>query len=249
MKKMKFSLLVIYTFILLVLIVCFRLLDKYLNNNYKDIEKETNELINYKIDTSFNYKETIDKLQSQYNNKDIIGILKIKNANYSMPIVQTNNNDFYLNHNLYKEKNVAGAAFLDYRTNINSSKKLIIYGHNSLSIKAPFNILEKFYDKSFYDNNKKIELVTDTTKKVYEVFSVYVETIDFSYMNLDFDNDDEYLTHINKLKNRSIYDEEIELTSNDEILILQTCSSLKKYRNYEKKYLLIILRRVLNEEI
>ena len=96
-----------------------------------------------------------------------------------------------------------------------------------------FNILEKFYDKSFYDNNKKIELVTDTTKKVYEVFSVYVETIDFSYMNLDFDNDDEYLTHINKLKNRSIYDEEIELTSNDEILILQTCSSLKKYRNYD----------------
>ena len=54
---------------------------------------------------------------------------------------------------------------------------------------------------------------------------------------------------INKLKNRSIYDEEIELTSNDEILILQTCSSLEKYRNYEKKYLLIILRRVLNEEI
>ena len=118
-------------------------------------------------------------------------------------------------------------------------------GYNEYNLEG----LEKFYDKSFYDNNKKIELITDTTKKVYEVFSVYVEIIDFSYMNLDFDNDDEYLTHINKLKNRSIYDEEIELTSNDEILILQTCSSLKKYRNYEKKYLLIILRRVLNEEI
>ena len=59
MKKMKFSLLVIYIFILLVLIVCFGVLNKYLNNNYKDIEKETNELINYKIDTNFNYKETI----------------------------------------------------------------------------------------------------------------------------------------------------------------------------------------------
>ena len=40
-----------------------------------------------------------------------------------------------------------------------------------------------------------------------------------------------------------------ETTSNDEILILQTCSTDKAYRNYQNKYLLIILRRVLNEEI
>ena len=32
--------------------------------------------------------------------------------------------------------------------------------------------------------------------------------------------------------------------SNDEILILQTCSTHKDYHNYQKKYLLIILRRV-----
>ena len=97
--------------------------------------------------------------------------------------------------------------------------------------------------------DKYVDLTTSTTKKKYEIFSVYVEPEDYSYMNINFSSDSEYLNHLKKLKSKSMYDTGVEVTSNDEILILQTCSSLKKYRNYEKKYLLIILRRVLNEEI
>ena len=47
-----------------------------------------------------------------------------------------------------------------------------------------------------------------------------------------------------KLKSKSMYDTGVEVTKDDEILILQTCSTHKDYHNYQKKYLLIILRRV-----
>ena len=57
-------------------------------------------------------------------------------------------------------------------------------------------------------------------------------------------SDEEYLNHLEKLKSKSMYDTGIEVTKDDEILILQTCSTNKDYRNYQKKYLLIILRRV-----
>ena len=55
---------------------------------------------------------------------------------------------------------------------------------------------------------------------------------------------EEYLNHLKKLKSKSMYDTGVEVTKNDEILILQTCSTHKDYHNYQKKYLLIILRRV-----
>lgn len=81
-------------------------------------------------------------------------------------------------------------------------------------------------------------------KKKYEIFSIYVETKDFSYMNVNFASDKDYLEHITKLKEKSMYDTGVEVNSDDEVLILQTCSTHKDYSNYQRKYLLIILRRV-----
>ena len=108
----------------------------------------------------------------------------------------------------------------------------------------PFKILEEFYDKAYYDEHKYMEITTSTTKKKYEVFSVHVETSDFTYMNINFASDEDYLEHLKKLKAKSMYDTGVEVTKDDEILILQTCSEHPDYRNYAKKYLLIILRRV-----
>ncbi len=251
-KKKKIFKIIILIFILVILLILLYLINKYLNNDYKNIDFDeeimTNIVINDLNDVISN-KKIIDKLKEKYNNEDIVGLLKLENANFSIPVVQSSDNDYYTNHNLYGNRSIAGAVFLDYRVDIDSSKKLIIFGHGSSNIKAPFNVLEEFDDRDFYERNKIVELTTSTTRKVYEVFSVYVETIDFSYMNLDFDNEEDYLNHLEKLKYRSIYDSDVELSSNDEILILQTCSTNKAYRNYQKKYLLIILRRVLNEEI
>ena len=108
----------------------------------------------------------------------------------------------------------------------------------------PFKILEEFYDKDYYDNHKYVWITTSTMRKKYEIFSVYVETKDFSYMNVNFASDKDYLEHITKLKEKSMYDTGVEVSSEDEVLILQTCSTHKDYSNYQKKYLLIILRRV-----
>ena len=45
-------------------------------------------------------------------------------------------------------------------------------------------------------------------------------------------------------KDKSLYDTGKELNQDDEILILQTCSNHEDYKNYDKKYLLIISRRI-----
>lgn len=210
------------------------------NSDYLYVNIERNDNVN----NPTYYKEIINAAREEYNNDDVVGILEINNTEYAVPIMQSSDNEYYLTHTPDGKENFMGSIYLDYRVDIDSSKKLLIYGHNSSNIDMPFKILEEFYDKDYYDNHKYVEITTSNTKKKYEIFSVYVETSDFSYMNINFESDDEYLSHIEKFKSKSMYDTEVELSEDDEILILQTCSEHPDYRNYQKKYLLIILRRV-----
>lgn len=207
---------------------------------------QVKEKINYVNDKEkqLDYNQLISDYKKKYNNEDIVGILEIVNEEKKIPIVQTSDNDFYLNHDLDKKSSDKGSIFLDYRVDINSSKKLLVYGHSSENIYTDFNFLQEFYDKEYYDTHKYLEITTNTIKKKYEIFSVYTEIEDFSYMQTDFNNDLDYLNHINELKNNSIYDTNVKLSEKDEILIIQTCSMNSDYSKYKDKYLLIISRRV-----
>ena len=242
MENKKRIIVYVICFILMIgVVLSLNILTPYKKNNYQlnmNIERNDN------VTNPINYSEIITKVRDEYNNDDIKGILEIVNADYIVPVLQGKDNDYYLNHDAYGKHNYMGSIYLDYRVNIDSSKKLLIYGHNSSNIDMPFKILEEFYDKDYYDNHKYVDLTTSTTKKRYEIFSVYVEPTDYSYMNINFNNDDEYFDHLKKLKSKSMYDTGINISKDDEILILQTCSTHKDYHNYQKKYLLIILRRV-----
>lgn len=241
MEKNKKRIVIVSIIILLFLLVWSLVINKD-NNSYLLDAKIT---YNNNVNNPINYKEIIDSVRSEYQNDDIVGILSIDNTDYKVPILQGEDNDYYLNHTPDGKENFMGSIYLDYRVNIDSSRKLLIYGHNSSRIDMPFKILEEFYDKDYYDNHKYISIMTSAAERKYEVFSVYVETDDFTYMNINFDSDEDYFNHIKKLKDKSMYDTGIEVNKDDDILILQTCSTHRDYSNYAKKYLLIILRRVL----
>lgn len=239
--KRKIIIIIILILLSLLVIVVYYSTNKKSNKeDYLLVNIDRNNNVNNPI----NYEEVINDIRSEYNNDDIVGILEIENTDYIVPILQGEDNEYYLNHLPNKEENFMGSVFLDYRVNIDSSRKLLIYGHNSANVDMPFTILEEFYDKDYYDNHKYMSITTSSTKKEYEIFSVYVETSDFSYMNINFDSDEDYYNHLSKLKSKSMYDTGVNINSNDEILVLQTCSEHPDYRNYQKKYLLIILRRL-----
>jgi SrtB family sortase len=186
-----------------------------------------------------------ERLREEYQNDDIKALLRIKGLNYQAVIPQADNNKFYLNHLINKSYGGMGTPFLDSRVDINSSRKLLIYGHNSSKYDMPFKILENYCDKNFYKKYPYIELETEKGIKTYQIFSVYVETKDFSYYNkLKFASDDDYYRHISVLKDKSFFDTGVKVNKNDDILILQTCSTLKKYKNLKKKYLLIVSKEV-----
>lgn len=185
----------------------------------------------------------VKKLQEENNNKDIVGYLTIPGTNISEPVLQSDDNEFYLSHGINKNKNIVGSVYLDYRVKINEGKKNLIYSHNSSSLTVPFKELEKYYDEDFYKEHQFIFLEDTNSKQRYQIFSVFVETKDWSYMKVAFSNED-FLSHIKTLKEKSWYDTGVTIEESDEVLILQTCSHHKKYSKYKNKYLLVIAKKV-----
>lgn len=206
------------------LVICFliMLLTVYFIYDYYD-DKNIDIISDY-VETEEGEKiDVISNLREKYNNDDIIAFLEIPDV-LALPIVQASDNEYYLNHDAYKETVKAGTPFLDYRINSLEGRKLLIYGHNSTYRTLPFTSLLNYQDKEFYSAHPEIYLYTETGKKIYKIFSVYVENEDFDYVNLDSFNGLTFYEHILKLEDKSLYDTGVILNENSKIIILQTCS-------------------------
>jgi len=218
----------------------------YKNNKEKEFDKFL--LVDEKKEESIKYQEQITKLQQEYNNEDIVGTLEIINTDYKVPVVQGDDNKFYLKHLPNKEYSIMGSIFLDYRVNINASRKLLIYGHNSSVYDMPFKILENYYDENYIKEHPYVIIKTKDNVRKYEIFSIYIALTDYKYMNVNFD-ENSYKEHIKYLREKSMYEINTEMKDDDNILVLQTCSTHKDYQKYKKKYLVISFHEIKNENI
>lgn len=161
-----------------------------------------------------------DSLSSQ--NEDFRFWLKIDNTKINYPVVQGNDNDFYLKHDFFKEESISGSVFLDYRVN-KDSKNAIIYGHN-MKDGSIFKDVELFKDEKFFNNNKFINITKDNKEYVYEVFSVYYLSGEkTSHLQTNFNSDKEFSDYLNTVKENSLFQSEKEINLND-IITLSTCS-------------------------
>ncbi len=192
------------------------------------------------------YNEQITSLKEKYENDDVVGTIAIENTDFNTVIMQGSDNSYYLNHLPDKTYNINGSIFLDYRVDIDESDKLLVFGHSSPNYFLPIMIIENYQDEEYYKEHKYIYLSSVKEEKKYEIFSAFVETSDWSYMNINFENEDDYFNHLQKLKEKSFYDTGVEINKNDKILIMQTCSNMEKYRKYSKKYMLVIAKKVNN---
>lgn len=193
---------------------------------------------NKKYGNSINIENTIidtdiiDFNNLQKQNSDLIGWLKVNNTNINYPVVKSTNNDYYLNHNFKNDISSAGWIFADCNClGDGTDKNMTIYGHNRKD-KSMFGSLNKILNSEWYENvdNKYILYETKSKTIIYEVFSVYTIKLEDYYINNNFDNDLNYLNFINTLKARSIYNFNVELTGNDNIITLSTCANDNHYR-------------------
>ena len=168
-------------------------------------------------------REYIDKSDNKIDpriksiNKDIIGWLIVDNTNIDYPIVQTSNNDYYLNHNLDKEYSSAGWIFMDSRNSLDD-QNLIIYGHHRRD-GSMFGSID-----NLLKNNKggEITLIIDNKTINYSIFSIYKADTKYDYRETNYNNFDKKIL---EFKEKSLYNFDVDLNNKAQIITLSTCDN------------------------
>lgn len=218
---------VLYCIILICLIsIGFKKYNYYKDNkvydNIRDIKNEAED--NNQLDSDEEYKD--EKFKKMYQdmkniNSDYRFWITIDDTVIDYPVVQGEDNDFYLNNNFYKENSISGTIFLDYKNDELKDKNLILYGHN-MRDGSMFAAINKFKEKEFFDNGK-IKIINENGEEIYEVFSVFVEGANNLNLKNNFNSSEEYNEYIKNIKDNSSYQKEIK-SDFSKIITLYTCS-------------------------
>ncbi len=177
--------------------------------------------------------EDYKNLKNQY--PDLIGWLKIADTNIDYPVMQTQDNDYYLDHDLNGKRDKNGTIFMDAACDVvKGNTNTILYGHHMKSGKM-FGHLVKYSDKNYYEKHKYIEFDTIYEKGTYEVMYVFLsrvykeDEIVFKYYQfIDANGETEFESNMNEMAAMSLYSTGVKAQYGDELLTLSTCDYAEK---------------------
>lgn len=175
---------------------------------------------NLKTNTSA-FENLENELKSK--NPDYRFWLKVENTNIDYPVVQSEDNEYYLKKNINNEDDISGSVFVDFRNNSNNDKNTVIYAHYMRN-KTMFGELANFKDEEFFKQNNKITILKGSNEYTYEVFSSYVTNTRFNYIETSFDTKEEYSNFLDSIIAKSTFKSDVEVNEDDMIITLSTCS-------------------------
>ena len=233
-KKKKNKLIYIILIILVILAAI------YLVKHFYDIYK-ANRTSNL-IDTiEINEDEISDEVTERMlqvktlkeTNSDIVGWLEIENTKISYPVLQGEDNDFYMTHDYKKEYTKEGSLFLDkdYDWNLPSSN-LLIYGHNNIGSTEMFADLLNYKEESYYKEHPSIRFTTENEDAEYEIIAVFESRVYYKseknvfryYYFINAENEEEYNEFVSNAKEASLYDTGKTAEHGDQLMTLSTCA-------------------------
>lgn len=207
------------------------------------IEKESDK---FKVDesntnnkTTTNPKEDVPPIQDKYTDiknkyEDFAGKLIISGLGIDFPVAQCDNNDYYLKYTFDKVEDKHGALFADYRNDlVKMSQNTIIYGHN-MRDGTQFGMLSTYKNLSTYKSCPVITFNTIYKDYKWKVFAAFLINTKgehdngyvFHYTRPTLGNDEEFHAFYEEALQRSYFITDVEVTPQDKILTLSTCSLL-----------------------
>lgn len=160
---------------------------------------------------------------------DIIGWLNLPGTDLNYPVVQAEDNEYYLDHLPDGSNSKVGALFSDYENRPDfSDRSTIIYGHN-MRDGSMFAMLNEYDSQAFYEENPQMYLVTPGEGYVAEIFAAFEADPAESGTNtspwrLEWKDDGDYTTWLKVMVERSEVDTEGTVTCTDRIVTLSTCT-------------------------
>lgn len=198
---------------------------------------------NIRSDTHY----TVDFEQLSQINEDVRAWLMAEDTILNYPVVQAEDNEYYLNHLFSGAENKTGAVFMDcgnsrYFTSICTW----LYGHNRQD-DTMFAVIPQYADQAFFDAHPTMYLLTPYGDYLVQLFACIrasvTEAEEWHVKSLD--GKKAFEAYVRKIRSQSRVTSDTEVLWGDQLLALSTCTN----QVHEERYILFgVLRPIVYED-
>jgi len=157
-------------------------------------------------------------------NEDVVAWLMADGLPIDLPVVQGNDNEYYLTRLFDHQYNRLGTLFVDANNQGDfSDKNTAIYGHN-MNDGSMFASLIDYQSQEFYESFPVLNLYTPTGDYRIELFAGQVANGDDAFIRFSFQDDIDFMSYVDQLKLNSTFDSPVVLNPEDRMITLSTCA-------------------------
>jgi len=163
--------------------------------------------------------DTVDFALLAKENPEVRGWVRLADTVINLPIVQTTDNDFYLNHRFDETKSKLGTPFIDAgNAGDFSDRHTVIYGH-ALGSGSMLGSLWEYENPNYFTRHPEIQLfLPDGSVKTLAVFACSRVPGLRSAIPISFSTEADFLAFIEDLNATSAFTSNVKITSQDRIV-------------------------------
>lgn len=158
-------------------------------------------------------------------NPDVVGWIRLDGCGIDYPIVQGEDNDYYLSHLFDLEENKSGCIFLDCRNDAAfTDRNSIIYGHN-MKNGSMFAGLNNYLQQAFYEEHPSFQIFTPQASYTVNIFAGYAADLQDRAWSVQLDNDAYFEDWLKERMQKSVFYSDVTPSVTDQIITLSTCAN------------------------
>ncbi len=157
-------------------------------------------------------------------NEDVTGWIYLPGFSISYPVVQGEDDDYYLHRTFEKEENTSGCIFLESKSAADlTDRNTFLFGHN-MKNGSMFGSLKRFLkEEDALKNNPDFYYYTPECAYRFEIYSYYIAEPS-SHTFFLCENDEEYSEYQQMALDESVRDCNVSPDTDHSTLTLATCS-------------------------
>ncbi|MDE7429780.1 MAG: class B sortase, partial [Lachnospiraceae bacterium] len=163
-------------------------------------------------------------------NGDVAGWLSIEGTRIDYPVMQCEDDEYYLHHDFYGEESKYGCLYVRGRADLEDGTNFVIYGHN-MKDGSMFGDLDLYQQEEFYREHSLISFDTLYEERTYEIVAAFPSQVydedaeEFKYYQFyEAETEEEFNEFYENIKALSLYDTGVTAEFGDTFLTLSTCA-------------------------
>ena len=159
-------------------------------------------------------------------NPDVLGWIVIPDTQLEYPLMDGEDNQYYLEHTWDRKYNSAGSIFLEKTSSSDlSDYHTVIYGHR-MNNGSMFGSLGKYTTLKHWEDHPYVYIVDDNGVHRYKIFAAYEANIGSRTYQVGFSGEESKEAFLEHCLTSSVIDTGVVPTTEEKILTLSTCTSV-----------------------